>query len=1002
MREKTTQKANVREPAKRRRFALALLAGAIGATTPALAQQIPASVRTDERVSFSISAQSLSSALSDYARQAGVNALYLSDELRGLHAPPLAGSFTRQEALDRLLRGSGFSGRVDGANLVLVQDASRPQRESAAASGAETAQGEPDTSVPNDQEEIVVTGTRIRGAPPAGANVISIDRDAIEQSGRTSVAGLLATLPQVSSVAQNDMTQLSSPLTASNIAFGSGVNLRGLGADATLTLVDGRRLAAAATGNFIDVSAIPLAAVERVEVLADGASATYGSDAVGGVVNIILRRDFTGAETRLRYGEATEGGAEDFGFSHLMGHAWARGSVVGAYEYRERGPLAKADRAVSASSDLTPFGGGDYSGTFENPGNIVQIGATSVTLAIPAGQDGRSLSEADLLPGVVNLHNENEGAFLMPRQEIHSVFFSGRYEPAPDLELFFDALVTQRNAGMADAQQVSTITVPETNAFRVLNNLFPGQGPMRIQYNFTDDLGALRYDTETRDRSVILGGAYSFDNAWRVELSGAHSSHVDEVAFYNVIDTLALAGPLASGDLTTAFNPFGDGSHTNAAVLAGLDRRQDTANDSTVEMYALRADGPLFDLPGGMLRAAFGIERREVAFSIRRFGTRASGAIEIVPTQRPAERVTDAVYGELYAPLLDTLALSLSVRHERSSDFGESTNPKIGFAWQATPALQFHGSWGTSFKAPLFLQLMSITNTSYSTDSATFDPYATNGSTGTLTLSGGNPNLKPETAEIWTAGFRYAPSWAPGLDLDVTYFDIDFADRVSTPGSRTNAYQSPVSFGGYFIRNPTPEQIAAALALDSDGLTSGAPPADGVEAIFDGRQINLANQRVRGADFSLSYLVDADTLGEFTLSIGASALFQFTSRANPSSPEIDSLNTIFNQVDLRGRASLGWRRDAWAANVAVNYTDDYENNLPLIPERIGAWTTLDARLAYEWGNEGDEAGTQLSLFIQNLTDEDPPFVDNPLGLAFDTLNASPVGRFISVELVRRW
>ena len=1003
MSRKITPKAHVRQPAKQRRLALALLAGAISATAhPALAQQIPASVRADERVSFSIPAQPLSTALSDYARQAGVNALYFSEGLQGLHAPALDGEFTRQEALARLLRGSGYSGRIDGGNLVLVQDASRPQRESAAASGAEPAEA---NDSDQDEEEIIVTGTRIRGAVPAGSNLFTLDRETIVETGRSTLADVVSTMPQNFPGAQGEATQLGASDSRRNVSFGSTVDLRGLGSDATLTLINGRRLAPAGFGNFVDVSAIPVSAVQRVEILADGASATYGADAVAGVVNIILRDDFEGAETALRYGGATQGGPEDSGFSQLLGASWRGGSIMAGYEYRHRSDLLAADRWFTSDSDLRPWGGTNFSGTSSNPGNITRIGATNVVLAIPEGQDGTSLSQSDLLVGVRNFQNSTEGQSLLPDQESHSVFAAARQEFGA-LTLSAELLASERTAFAYSRQLNANLTVPETNYYRQLNGLFPGQGNLVIAYNLDADLGPTWYDTRARALSTVLGAQYELPRDWEVEANIGISQHADDSVQGNIYDAGTLNAALASSNIATAFNPFADGSNSAAGVLQGLTYESLNGSDTDITTYSLRADGPLWDVWGGPLRAAVGIERRRETFEYYSRQRRPSGVISTAPFL-PGDRTTDSIFVELFAPLIGAesdvplvhdFTVSLSLRHEAPSDFEPTTVPKVGVHWALTQDFALRATWGESFKAPQFQQMLGSTVGTLSTATPTQDPFATNGSTGVLLLGGSNANLEPERATTWTAGLTYDPSWLPGLNFSATYFDISFDDRIGTAGSVLAALANPSGFEGVFIRNPTAQQIAEYLGFANQVV--GAMPADGIEVIWDGRLVNLATQRTRGIDFNAAYTQDT-ALGQLRLFANASKLLQHERRASPAASPLDLRDTIFNPVDLRFRAGASWSNEGWSALAAVNYVDDYRDNISAPNRDIDEWITWDARLSHTWSRDG-EPSLQIALNVQNLFDEDPPFANNPIGYAFDSQNASGIGRFVGIELRRTW
>lgn len=262
-------------------LALALASvSALALSAPAFAQPAdqPSNAAAAER-DYDIRSQPLSSALLRFAEQSDLQILFSQEDVAGLTSRPVRGRLTPEAALSQLLPQGAPRIEIVGDRVVRT-DLPRPQH----------AENESD-------EDIVVTGTRIRGVPPAGSNVLGIDREEIDESGRTTLQDVLQTMPQVYTGSQSETTQLNSNAPGRNLALGSSVDLRGLGSDATLALLDGRRLAPAGLGNFVDISAIPLAAIERVEILADGASATYGADAVGGVVNVMLRRDLDGAET---------------------------------------------------------------------------------------------------------------------------------------------------------------------------------------------------------------------------------------------------------------------------------------------------------------------------------------------------------------------------------------------------------------------------------------------------------------------------------------------------------------------------------------------------------------------------------------------------------------------------------------------------------------------------------------------------------------------------------
>lgn len=965
-----------------------------------------------QTVQFQITVQSLASALSEFARQSGRQLLFTPDIVAGKTANAVEGTLPPLVALDRLIGGSGLTYTLTSSGAILLRD---PARAAAATdSNASESIAEPEGNQEADSqgekvERVVVTGSRIRGNAPAGANVIVIDRGAIEDTGQSTVYEVLRTLPQNYPGSQSEASQLNS--NNNNLSFGSAIDLRGLGSDATLTLVNGRRIAPAGFGNFVDVSAIPVSAISRIEILADGASATYGSDAVGGVVNIITRQDFSGAETRFRVG-AAEGGAEEINFGQLFGRDWTSGYVTVGYEYRHRDNLAAAERAFAATSDLRSLGGDNFDRTTSSPGTITRIGTTNVLYAIPEGQNGTNLSQADLIAGVANLQNIREGTDSLPEQESHSLFASARQALTSRIDLFFDALATDRQAFMRNSAIMSNITVPQSNYWRQANNLFPGQGNMVIAYSFIGDSGPTTFDTEAQTFSGVLGAEIDLGGDWSAEATSSYSRHRDYVNFGNSIDTAALNVALASSSATTAFNPFADGG-ANDAILGSIVRHQVTDNDSRLAVFALKADGPLFQLPAGEVRAALGVEKRDESFRVDRVTYSNAGVPTVVATPAPGERETYAAFAELAIPLvrdgsflfLRDLDLSASVRREESDDYGRAVTPKFGVRWGLSEDLALRGSWGLSFKAPRFDQTLVSIGGSLLVLTPAQDPQADDGSTGLLFITGGNPDLVPEESENWTIGFNYAPAAIENLRLQATYFDVDFTNRIALPagGDVLAAIANPAPYGSVLIRDPSQQTIDNYLAILH--RLGGAMPADGIELIWDGRLTNLSSVRVRGIDMSAGFAFET-SFGDFDLTAGASHLLQFERKANSLAPGEDILNTLFNPVDWRGRASIAYLHDDWRALLSMNYLSNYTDTVSDPDRDIDSWTTFDLRVTRRWNSAtestGDEGGFEVAFNVQNLFDEDPPFVNSTEGLAYDTRNTHPLGRFMSVELKQRW
>jgi len=404
--------------------------------------------------------------------------LYFSDRVRAIRTGGATGELTTDEALAQLLSGTGLTYRYVSDKAVTIlsvtdaaasgsapgQAASAPaaeaQREGKKSSSAgfhvaQVDQGQtssPSTvEKPDEQaskkkpiqlQEVVVTGSRIPQRATEGAQEVKIyTREQIEQSGQTTIADFLDTTPSVSiAVGENGLQTV----------FGSStVQLRGLPQGTTLVLLNGRRLQTSgsqSSSDFFDLNNIPLAAVERIEVVADGSSAIYGSDAIAGVVNIILKKDVEGIEADAQYGGASD--VHESNASFLLGHHWEQGSISLIGSYQSRSDLVRSARALTASQDYTAYGGPNNNGPFCNPGNVFSVDGTplpglgSATFAaVPHGFTGTpTIAEFQGTAGTLNECSASAAGSIIPATRRTGALLQGNYQLTSTAELFTELL----------------------------------------------------------------------------------------------------------------------------------------------------------------------------------------------------------------------------------------------------------------------------------------------------------------------------------------------------------------------------------------------------------------------------------------------------------------------------------------------------------------------------------------------------------------------------------
>ena len=997
-------------------YLLAGVAAALATGPLVTATALAAPTEQARVVNFDIPAGPLDAALQAFAAQSGRQLAYSPQLVAGLRSSGLKARLTPDQAVDALVRGLPIAVRRGGANALVLKPRGEASASGApadpfdlAAAGALT-----DTA---EVEAVVVTGSLIRGAGQGPSPVLSFDRDAIDKGGHANLAEALAALPQNFGGGATPTSQLlGSDRAFVNDSAATGVNLRGLGSSATLVLINGRRMAGTGLkGNFADVSAIPTGAIGRVDVLLDGASALYGSDAVGGVVNVFLRQDFKGSETRLRSSLAQGGDARELQFGHTFGTAWSSGHAVVSAEYYQRDPLSSLSRDQTASSDLRPLGGTDHRVQFSNPGNIVAYsvaaGGYVPLYAIPTKSTG--LTPADFVAGTQNKGDPRQGADTLPKQERTSLYASVS-QSLGKTELSADALYSRRRYSYLQGGTSTILTVNRANPNFVS---IAGESSQLIAYDFVGALGQRQLNGVAENLGLSAGATRDFGRTWRAEAYGAFSADTGTRLSNHVLNSGFLRealGAVADNPATSFsaardgyFNPYGDGAANSKTVTDFINSGyQHHWRRNRVSSANLKIDGTLMELPGGPLKLAAGGQLRQEDFLVRN-AYLTSGPVVSNTDGTLFDRSVRSAFAELRVPLVGPhqgvagvrrLELSLAGRIERYSDFGVTRNPKVGLLWEPVEGVKLRTSYGTSFRAPTLADI----HEPYLIGAA-FVPDTT-GNTLSLIQTGGNLDLQPETAKSLTMGVDFTPASRPGAKLGITYFDTRFSNQVGHPVYEDilNALKNPIYAD--FVRRlsaSNPQDVTAAQAL-IDASTSSDPklfPASAYGTIIDARNLNAGQLDVRGLDVTAAWplVLGAQTV---TLSTNLSYLFEYSRRISPSAPSNDFVDTAGFPVDLRAVVEASWSRGPFTTNLALRYVDGSHT---ASGTTIGSWTTADMLLRWTApAREGLLENLSATLSVKNLLGTKPPFYDSPDGVGYDPANADVLGRVLAIQLSKRW
>jgi iron complex outermembrane receptor protein len=971
---------------------------------------------------FHIEAGDATLTLNEFSRQSSLQLLFDYNIVRGRRTRAISGEYEAPAALKQMLADTGLvfdfvNDRTLAVTLLNHEGGAGSAIAEAPAAGAGRPRSAETQSVKRDEtgsgqlskdpkapelEEILITGTHVRGEQPIGEHVISLDRDGINTSGAATVADFLRTVPQTFGGGPTEDTHFFSAETQTNSGLGTGINLRGLGARATLVLINGKRLAPSGSeAEFADVANIPLSAVERMDILPDGASALYGADAVGGVVNFVMRDNFTGAESLVRGGSGTQNTLREYQLAQTIGTRWEAGNGMLSLEFYRRDALPSSARRY-ATSDLVPLGGGNFGSFLSNPGNI-SVGGQNY--AIPRGQNGTALTPSDLVAGTQNLSDRYNGADILPSQKRWSLYGSGKHALTDSLSIFGNAMVSQREAKQRVGGYTTSFLVASSNPFYV--NPTGATDPLTVDYNFLNDIGPMTNDSLVNNLNFTLGLSVDAGAAWRVNLYANYAQDKENQFTGGEVDFAALYAALADPDPRTAFNPFADGSNTNPATLKAIATGSRFYVSSKVRSADVTADGPIAHLPGGAIKLAFGADRRDQVF------TTLFPATPLSPqSQADRSRNVTAAFGEITLPVFGKdngrsgyrrLEFSVAGRYENYSDFGHAATPKFGMAWSPIDAIVFRGTWGRSIRAPTLADL--DTGRNFLIPTILPDKSSPAGFSRVLFESGKNSSLTVERARSWTAGFDVdARQWATGLTFSATYFNINFRDRIQAPTFGANVLDDP-SLASLVTRNPT----AALLdSVCSRGIYPMGTAADcrqsSPDAIIDVRIQNTERVRTDGLDFNTSY--DRNwAAGTLKLSLDGTYLFHFSQTEGANAPPAQLLDTQNNPIDLKMRGALSWQQRRWGATVGVNFQNHYMDTVSQPNRTVKSYTTFDTQLRYELASFG--AGflenTRLELNAINAFNESPPFLNNQIAaIGYDQENADPYGRLLSVQVRKTW
>ena len=843
-------------------------------------------------------------------------------------------------------------------------------------------------SASGDIEEVVITGSYIKGIGTDEASPVEVlNNDYIQKSGAITVGELTQKLA-VSTGAETNPDSF----TSGELQGTTNVNLRGLGLTSTLVLINGKRqtLAAAVANDgsvFVDTSTVPMAALERVEILKEGATATYGSDAVAGVVNFILRDEFEGFEISAGYQTTATSSQDTFDVSMLGG--WESGSTnfVVAASFQQQDPLSSAERGYTTINAASALGRSFLSLGPDNVGTGAYAGTYNFLETIP---DANCVENGGVPSGgfVPTVGGEKCGFLYGPRfnlvndEERTNLYASMKRDMT-------NGVTMKAELGFVKNEVFDN---PQSPSYPNLAypTILPGQagspfsGPVRWYgrpFGSESPSPNAPRNSETIRAAIDFTGSFSNDWDWNASLTYSENdreAYQPDTYKSRLEDALAGVGG-ASG--TETFNIF-DPSQNSAELKEYLTANTYTNRVTELLVGDLVVSGSWIEMPGGTSSVAYGAQWRSEGYKVNRSDEYIRrpdpvtgnmvvdliflGGGNLVDVNRDAM----AVFAEANLPMSESIELSVAGRYE-ALDTDNSLDSKISLRWQMADNLVFRASGSTAFREPSLVQLNNV-GTSLQ---GLIDPNTGSSSaTFVKVVAEGNSTLKPEQSTNTNLGLVWSPS--DNLDMRVDYWKFNYKDVITVENAQAKLNADP----------------------DADYVSRVGGALSGVDVSF----INAAKVNTDGVDVAVDWNIPAGGAGDFGLRLAASQFFKYEI---PSANGTKDVVGLFNHDNfVRSMPKTKWNLTADWANgnhklAAVIYkTSSYrtEREVPAsaqalgFNDSIGSWTTIDLQYSYNF-MVGSTEGV-FTLGGKNITDEEAPRVYDAANFSYDPKHHDPRGQ----------